>query len=228
MEFVDFDLEEFKQLFTEDWKLLYGKLLEEEHLESLWSHLLEVSNTQFRISKAPPFFELEVNVNTEFHQFQKSVHNKKEDSPQFMTDWANAIKSTSIEDLLLLLGQRITPASIRDERAIPPTQMEIIQCCFQAYNTEVSKAVRAFEKHSGRYENDFWGSIKGTPEVKELQVKEKLIYILKNRTWWNVFYHYQHAELYEVRVNSGHGFRLKLEPMQFIGFVEPFLKENYS
>ncbi|WBX78052.1 hypothetical protein PG911_07290 [Tenacibaculum ovolyticum] len=33
--------------------------------------------------------------------------------------------------------------------------------------------------------------------------------MLKNKTWWNVYYHYKHELVYEVRIASGHGARWK-------------------
>ncbi len=46
--------------------------------------------------------------------------------------------------------------------------------------------------------------------------------ILNNVTWWNVYFHYKHELVYEVRVKTGHGIRWKLSNLDLVGFVEPF------
>jgi len=99
----------------------------------------------------------------------------------------------------------------------------VLEASFTPYNHQVSKAVRAFEKHTQRSENNFWGIIKGNPSEKEAQVSVVLRKMLVDASWWNVFYHYKHELVYEIRIPSGHGVRWKKSNLEFIGFVEPFL-----
>ena len=132
-------------------------------------------------------------------------------------------KTISLPDLLLALGQRITPATIQNTDGIPPLDATVLAACLAPYNVQLSKAVRAFEKHEERSTNSFWGKLTGNPLEKENKVKEILQAILQNKTWWNVYYHYKHELVYEVRMATGHGVRCKLSPMEFIGLVEPFV-----
>ncbi|WP_435261262.1 hypothetical protein [Tenacibaculum sp. nBUS_03] len=59
--------------------------------------------------------------------------------------------------------------------------------------------------------------------IKEEKVRVLLAEMLKNKTWWNVYYHYKHAVVYEIRIASELGARWKKDNLEFIGFIEPFL-----
>jgi hypothetical protein len=41
-------------------------------------------------------------------------------------------------------------------------------------------------------EDQFWGEVKGNNQQKQEKVMEKINFILENKTWWNVFFHYKH------------------------------------
>ena len=53
----------------------------------------------------------------------KGIHEPEEISKGF----AKALVKATIKHILILIGQRFTPASISDERVIPPTKTELIK-----------------------------------------------------------------------------------------------------
>lgn len=125
-------------------------------------------------------------------------------------------------EFLIILGQRITPASIQTQKALPPSKGILIEQAFTLHNQEIKLVVRAWEKHAGRNETDFWGVINGTPQKKEAHVVQLVSEIIQNHTWWNVFEHFKHGDVYEIRVGNGYGMRWSISNNKFIGFVEPF------
>ena len=62
-----------------------------------------------------------------------------------------------------------------------------------------------------------------TPEEKKQVTKATVIKIINKKTWWNVFTHYKHGVVYEVRIASGEGIRWKKNKLELIGFLEPFV-----
>ena len=88
------------------------------------------------------------------------------------------IKAKHLEDIpfehwLNILGQRLTSASIRDENAIPPLRNLLIEACEKPFNDEITTAQRAWEKHVGRMDDQFWGEVKGNNQQKQQMVMKK-------------------------------------------------------
>ncbi|RKR11683.1 hypothetical protein C8C82_3737 [Flavobacterium sp. 81] len=137
----------------------------------------------------------------------------------------NMFENTPFEIILLILGQRLTSASVRDETAIPPSKEILLESCFQPFNTETSIVVRAWEKHVGRKKDSIFGEIKGNNQQKQETVEKLVHYIIANKTWWNVFFHYKHDVVYEIRIPNGQGMRWSRDGKKFIGFLEHFLEE---
>lgn len=199
--------------------------LKQEHIHVIRENLVRFFQGDLVLESIElPFFleELKVDRKTVFEKFN------------FLSSSAYGLCLTEqlleipFSDYLIVLGMRITQASEQNENGIPPLNDEVMKASFTPFNTEVSKAVRAFEKHSERYQDCFWGKSTGTPLEKEENVKIILSNVLENKTWWNIFGHYQHGLVYEVRLPSGHGARWRKESLEFIGFVEPFDKvEKY-
>lgn len=204
-----------------EWKRLYGALLEEELLIKLSQRLLAKEHANFR--KAP-FFTEEVIPNTQgcFAALTQAVEICKLSNDKAAETLAKAMEETPINELLLLIGQRLTSASITDQRAIPPLQKEVLTASMALYNSHISKAARAWEKHAQRSKESFWGTVNGNPAEKEQKVRALVSYILDHTSWWNVFFHYKHQLVYEVRIPSGHGIRWKKDSLELIGFLEPF------
>jgi len=120
--------------------------------------------------------------------------------------WAKAIETTPFEYLLVIMGQRWTSASIKDIRALPPSEQTLLESCFAPYNDQITMVTRAWEKHMGRSTDAFWGIAKGNPAQKEETIKQQIIKMIQTKTWWNIFYHYKNKD-----------------GTQLIGFLEPFL-----
>lgn len=213
------------QFISDDWKNKYGNMLNDEHwnvmAERIFSYIFEN-----KINHNPlPVFNEEIisDYPKHYQNFDslKSLLEKNEN--QAVQIIVKTIEETSIESFLVILGQRKTPATITDENGIPPSKNQLLESCFESYNEQICKAARAREKHISRNEEDtFWGKIEGTPEEKEQAAKTIVRKIIDEKTWWNVFTHYKHDVVYEIRVASGQGIRWKKNELELIGFLEPF------
>ncbi|MGB1315715.1 MAG: hypothetical protein ACPG4Y_06820 [Chitinophagales bacterium] len=203
------------------WKQKHQNLFQQEHLERLAKTLYAYIHKNERLFYSQPSFNEEIIEDIDLHlsvfKNIKTFHKETLENDLFQ-----AFKKISTASILMILGQRLTPASLRDKNAFPPLKKDLLQASFVAYNHQISKATRAWEKHVGRSQDNFWGTIKGTPEIRELKVKTIVEEILNNVTWWNVYFHYKHELVYEVRVKTGHGLRWKLSNLDLVGFVEPF------
>jgi len=206
--------------FSQPWKEKYYAILVEEHLESLSENILKFKNQT--LDWDLPFFNEEIKID------------RKESFNKFIFIFENAdsdeIKAKQLEEIpfeywLNILGQRLTSASIRDENAIPPLKSLLIGACQKPFNNEITIAQRAWEKHTGRMDDQFWGEVKGNNQQKQQKVMEKIHFILENKTWWNVYYHYKHKLVFEIREKNGHGIRWSQDGQQLIGFLETFINE---
>ena len=212
--------EKYISLFSDSWKDKFGKILEIEHLESM------SRNIQRFIDKTLdwelPYFndEIKIDRSESFKAFIAIL--ESESSTEIK---AKDLEKLPFEDWLNILGQRLTSTSLRDENAIPPLENVLIESCLKPFNDEVSMAQRAWEKHVGRMDDEFWGEVKGNNQQKQQKVMEKIIYIIKNKTWWNVFYHYKHELVYEIREKDCHGIRWSQDGTRLIGFLETFINE---
>ena len=133
------------------------------------------------------------------------------------------LEITLFEYILLVMGQRQTPATIKTVEGLPLKNQELLESCASPFNSQISCAVRAWEKHADRSDDSFWGEITGTPQEKQFEVEKLINNIIQNHTWWNTFYHYKHKTVFEIRVASGHGIRWSYKTKTLIGFLEPFL-----
>ena len=68
----------------------------------------------------------------------------------------------------------------------------------------------------------FWGEVTGSSDEKNAAAERVVRQLLEQATWWNVFGHFQHERVYEVRVPTGHGARWGHGGKELIGFLEPF------
>jgi hypothetical protein len=82
------------------------------------------------------------------------------------------------------------------------------------------------DKHVSRSGGVFWGTIKGSAQERNQRARTLLAEILEQTTWWNVFGHFAHELVFEARIPSGHGARWDFEPLELIGFLEPFDEEQ--
>jgi hypothetical protein len=203
------------------WLEKYKDFLQQEHLLLFTNRLFQYYEKDLLLTQPLPYFEEEIkqNIKESFDNFIE-LFNQKEDLPKAIKE---TITKVPFKHILLLLGQRITPASVQDERAIPPLRERLLESCFKPFNNETSVGVRAWEKHVGRYENSVMGKVKGNQLEKKKKVAELITFMIENATWWNIFYHYKHGLVYEIRIENGQGMRWTSDGKQFIGFLEHFI-----
>ena len=207
-------------LFSDSWKDKFGKILEVEHLESMSRNIQRFKDKT--LDWELPYFNEEIKIDRS-ESFRTFVDILESESSTEIK--AKDLEKIPFEDWLNILGQRLTSASLRDENAIPPLENVLIESCRKPFNEEVSMAQRSWEKHVGRMDDQFWGEIKGNNQEKQQKVMEKITYLIENKTWWNVFYHYKHELVYEIREKDGHGIRWSQDGTRLIGFLETFINE---
>ncbi len=214
------DFETLVPLFSDRWKQKYQAVLAEEHLKAIQENIRKFKNGT--LDWDLPFFteEIEANRKESFSWFISILESAKSDQSK-----AKSLEEIPFEHWLNVLGQRLTSASLRDENAIPPIRKILIEACEQLFNNEITVAQRAWEKHAGRMEDCFWGEVNGNNQQKQQMVMEKIRNILDHKTWWNIFFHYKHGLVYEVREKEGHGIRWGQGGILFIGFLENFGNE---
>lgn len=207
-------------LISNSWKEKYQAVLATEHLQTMEDNILKFQNNNLEWEL--PYFNEEIKTDRKesFNLFINIFQNKDTDEVK-----ADHLEKIPFEHWLNILGQRLTSASVRDENAVPPLKDTLLEACRKPFNSEITIAQRAWEKHIGRMDDEFWGEIKGNNLQKQEKVMEKISYILDNRTWWNVFYHYKHELVFEVREKEGHGIRWSHGGKQMIGFLEVFINE---
>jgi len=208
------------RLISDSWKEKYQAVLATEHLQTMEDNILKFQNNNLEWEL--PYFNEEIKTDRKesFNLFINIFQNKDTDEVK-----ADHLEKIPFEHWLNILGQRLTSASVRDENAVPPLKDTLLEACRKPFNSEITIAQRAWEKHIGRMDDEFWGEIKGNNLQKQEKVIEKISYILDNRTWWNVFYHYKHELVFEVREKEGHGIRWSHGGKQMIGFLEVFINE---
>jgi hypothetical protein len=145
-------------------------------------------------------------------------------APEVVQAFADALVHVDFKYVLILLGQRLTSASLTDARAIPPTRAQLLAAATRPHSAgdPLTVVARALAKHARRSPEAFWGVARGPVSERNAAALRLLEDILDHTTWWNVFGHFQHDLVYEVRIPSGHGARWGHDGTEFIGFLEPF------
>jgi len=214
------NFKEYIPLFSKEWKEKYQAILAEEHLKSLAENIQKFKDQT--LDWDLPFFneEIKIDRSESFNMFINILKTQNSDEIK-----AKQLEEIPFEHWLNILGQRLTSASLRDENAIPPLKNLLIEACEKPFNNEITIAQRAWEKHVGRLEDQFWGEVKGNNQQKQQIVMEKINYILDHKTWWNVFFHYKHELVFEIREKEGHGIRWSHGGKQLIGFLEFFMND---
>jgi len=211
---------------NEDWKTKYALFLTNDNLYLFAENLIFFHNQKTEISRKPYFKdEIIVSIQENMFYFEKVLEAFETDSDQLKPRLIKAFEETPFEIILLILGQRLTSASRRDETGIPPTKEILLESCFQPFNSQITIAERAWEKHSGRKKDSILGEIKGSRSQKRLMVEKLAHHFMEYKTWWNIFYHYKHDLVYEIRIENGQGMRWSADGKRFIGFLEDFLEE---
>jgi hypothetical protein len=206
----------------------HRRLFAEEHLAKLAVRLLDFHRRGVPQEQPPPHFTAECTPSLEeaFAPFRAPLEAwaAAPDEPEVVRKLAGAVVAAGCAHLLLLLGQRRTPASLTDARAIPPLRAELLASAAALHNPAdgLTVAARALTKHVHRSPGAFWGVVGGTVAEKNAAARALLERILGEQTWWNVFGHFQHEVVYEARVPSGHGARSVEGGAEFVGFLDPF------
>ncbi|WP_317193021.1 hypothetical protein [Chryseobacterium paridis] len=213
-------MQQYSLFFSNSWKEKYGAIVREEHIQSLEENIQKFLDET--LDWYLPYFNEEILIDRtqSFGHFIRILETNGEAEEK-----AGQLEEIPFEYWLDALGQRLTSASVRDEQAIPPLKDVLIDSCQVHFNEEITIAQRAWEKHLGRTDDQFWGEVKGSNLQKQEKVMEKIHYILENKTWWNVFFHYKQGLVYEIRERKGHGIRWSHGGTQLIGFLEPFINE---
>lgn len=97
---------------------------------------------------------------------------------------ARGFTEIGCDGLLLLMGQRRTPASLTDETGIPPTDAELWASATARHNPNDALTVvaRALAKHCHRSTEAFWGTTTGPTVTRNAQAETVLRQILDGRT----------------------------------------------
>ena len=222
-------LVEAQPRFSKHWLETYGTFFHEEHLYRFAYNCLAFYKHGVPQNRQKPLFSEEITptLDMPFSSFKDLI------MELYATDFAitasanervsSVLQEVPFAHLLLVMGQRQTPATLTTAEGLPMCQQDMLESAFKQYNQHISVGVRAWEKHTERSHDKFWGIVKGSPEEKRSYVKNKMSHIIAHHTWWNTFYHYKHEIVFEIRVESGHGMRWSKANKEFIGFLEPFL-----
>lgn len=218
----------------EEFRAAQARLFEPEHLGQLAARLLAFWREGVPAALPPPHFAAECTppLSTAFAFFRDALAAWEgagdKCSPEVVRLLADALAAAGCANLLLLLGQRRTPASLTDARAIPPTRAQLLAAATRAHHEgdPLTVAGRALAKHVPRSADPFWGAVTGPTAAKNEAALQTLRQILDGATWWNVFGHFAHGNVYEARLPDGHGARWGHDGVEFIGFLEPFDEEK--
>jgi hypothetical protein len=222
-------------LLPDDFRAVNARLFEDEFLSRLADRLLRFAREgvpaalplpHFAAECTPPLAETWEMFREPVTQWQAADDKL---APSLLRRFADALAAAGCKNLLILLGQRLTPASLTDVRAIPPARARLLASANREHNPadHLTVAARALSKHAHRSPEEFWGGeVHGTVPEKNARAALVLNRILDYATWWNVFGHFAHDVVYEARVPSGHGARWGFGGDEFIGFLEPFDAEQ--
>ena len=216
-------------LFSKNWLNAYELFFQEEHLYRFSKGLIACHENGVLDHLPLPHFSEEVtpHLNTSYRFFETALQDiiaePFSNNKDIIVPLVEVIQSTPFDHILLIMGQRQTPATIKNIDGLPLKTQVLMDSALRAFNSQISVGVRAWEKHTDRSDDRFWGHIKGTPQQKQNKVKQIITKLIEQHTWWNTFHHYKHDVVFEIRVESGHGMRWSYKDQALIGFLEPFL-----
>jgi hypothetical protein len=221
-------------VLPEEFRTAHARLLLDEHLARLADRLESFHRDGVPAERPLPHFAAECTppATESFACFRAALAARDNvadpGDPAVVLAFADALVTAGTGHLLLLLGQRLTPASLTDARAIPPTRAELLASANRLHSPAdaLTMAGRALTKHVHRSPEAFWGEVRGAAAEKNAAAERVLNHVLDHATWWNVFGHFQHETVFEARVPTGHGARWGHGGGEFIGFLEPFDEEK--
>jgi hypothetical protein len=208
--------------FSPAFRAAHARLLVPEHLDAITHRVAEWN--AFGVPAAPPAphfaAELLPDYAAAFEPFRAVLPTGS--APAL----AAAMERARTANLLVLLGQRRTPATLTGPAGIPPTAAELLAAAEGTHRDRLTVAARALAKHAGRSGDHFWGDPRGPVAGQNAAAAAVVRRILAGRTWWNVFGHFAHDVVFEARLPSGHGARWADGGATFVGFLEPFDSEK--
>jgi hypothetical protein len=229
-------LQDCAALLPAPFRAEHARLFVDEHLARLAARLLTFHQEGVPAEQPPPHFAAETTppLADSWAFFRDAVAAwdaaADKEATAILQKFADALGAAGTKHILLMFGQRLTPASLTDARAIPPTRIELLAAANQLHAPpdHLTVAGRALTKHVHRSPEAFWGpgAVRGSALEKNAAAVKVITGILDNTTWWNVFGHFQHEVVYEARVPTGHGARWGHGGGEFIGFLEPFDEER--
>lgn len=217
-------------LLPESFRAEHARLFLPEHLDRLSARLRAFHRDGVPSERPLPHFSAECTppLLDSFGFFAPALKQWAATSnappPSLIRAFADAMTAAGCAHLLLLLGQRRTPASLTDARGIPPPRTTLLASALRPCGPSdpLTVAARALSKHAHRSPAQFWGAATGSVSIKNEAAAALLNRILDEATWWNVFGHYKHNTVFEARVPTGHGVRWGQDGQELIGFLEPF------
>ncbi|MGE0434037.1 MAG: hypothetical protein AB7K09_03325 [Planctomycetota bacterium] len=219
-----------------EWRAVYARMLDEEHLDRIAARFEQFLQDGVPETYPEPHFSVECSppmreafapfepILAEWQAWSDDQSHDAEPTEAMLRRFAETMVATDARYLLILLGQRQTPASLVDARGIPPLHATLMAAANARYSEAdaLTVAARAWTKHSGRSDDTFWGTPKGSVKDKNEAADAIVRRILDSTTWWNMFGHFQHHTVFEARCPGGHGVRWGEDGSKFIGFLEPF------
>ena len=120
----------------------------------------------------------------------------------------------------------ITPTISTITGAFLPTKQALLDSFNRTREySELTEGGRAFTKHCHRCSKGWWGEATGPADVLNKIAEKKVLQILNEATWRNVFYLPGNFPVCEFRVPLGYGARWSWSPNEeeiaFRGFLEP-------
>ena len=203
-------------------------LFKNELIEKLSNKIIFFHNKGAPENFPPPHLSVEYtpklkDVFVFFKEFMDAwTKTENKNSPDILKQLANSITNTGCKNILVILGQRLTPASLTDYRAIPPLTEVLMKATEEIYSSKLNVGARALTKHVNRNAGQYWPKIEGNDAQKNAMARNVILGILQKATWWNVFGHYKHDIVFEARIAQGYGARWSKSKVEFIGFLEPF------
>ncbi len=206
----------------------HERLFCEEHLNKLSQCLENFWKNGIPEKFPPPYLDVECTPSFQeafspFQPFLEIFYKGNSTENEILQNLAHTLVQATCKNILVLMGQRFTPGSILDARAIPRTKAQLLQAASIVYSDKLSSGARALTKHVNRNTGAFWGGEpKGSQKDKNEKAHKIIEQILNEATWANVFEHYKHSIVYEVRIPLGFGVRWGNDGQEIIGFLEPF------
>jgi hypothetical protein len=215
-------------LLPEPFRSTHARLfVEEAHLANLAARLLAFFRDGAPVQPPPPYFAAEQTppLADAFAYFRPALvaWHAAPEAPDAPANFAEALTAAGCKHVLILLGMRLTPASVTGPDALPPPRARLLAAAERQHGAnDLTVAARALSKHVHRSPGAFWGEVRGPVAQQNVAARLVIDQLLDHATWWNVFGHFAHELVYEVRVPSGHGARWGRLGDTFIGFLEPF------